>query len=248
MKLEDFTAGVNQLRHLLNPDKRGQYRPKEISRYLKDSTPFLQKILKLSRDDKTHPAASFARDLLYTCDSIAAELPPNLQLPIFDSWELWMRERSSCVKLEEDTPLPAAFLPVLSKPRGRKRQAPPVEDSGNDNAPGNNNEEGKATSDKEESGGNDGDEDNDGGEADESERETLPKVRSYSPFCVSTSLFICSILGAKLKPKPIVLARPLSFQTIAPRLVVFYLSLKIQSRSSRPGRGPRTSLLRQRSP
>ena len=41
MKPEDFAAGVNQLHPLLNPDKRSQYRAKEIVRRLKDSTPFL---------------------------------------------------------------------------------------------------------------------------------------------------------------------------------------------------------------
>ncbi|SJL18724.1 uncharacterized protein ARMOST_22323 [Armillaria ostoyae] len=42
MKLRDFTVGVNRLRPLLNPDKRHQYRSKEIARRLKDSTPFLR--------------------------------------------------------------------------------------------------------------------------------------------------------------------------------------------------------------
>ncbi|SJL19032.1 uncharacterized protein ARMOST_22639 [Armillaria ostoyae] len=173
MKPEDFAAGVNQLRPLLNPDKRSQYRAKEIVRRLKDSTPFLIQILKLSRQAKTHPAASFARDLLYTCDTIVTELPANLRLPSFVSWELRMSEQSGRIKIDEDTPLPKAFLAALSG-QGRKRKVPPRDDSGDEDASGDDDDEqqGDATS------GDEGSDDEDEEGSDESEEEIVPKVGS----------------------------------------------------------------------
>ncbi|KAK0429559.1 hypothetical protein EV421DRAFT_1914431 [Armillaria borealis] len=173
MKPEDFAAGVNQLRPLLNPDKRSQYRAKEIVRRLKDSTPFLIQILKLSRQAKTHPAASFARDLLYTCDTIVTELPANLRLPSFVSWELRMSEQSGRIKIDEDTPLPKAFLAALSG-QGRKRKVPPRDDSGDEDASGDDDDEqqGDATS------GDEGSDDEDEEGSDESEEEIVPKVES----------------------------------------------------------------------
>ncbi|SJL19067.1 uncharacterized protein ARMOST_22674 [Armillaria ostoyae] len=171
MKLGDFAVGVNRLRPLLNPDKRRQYRSKEIARRLKDSTPFLIQILKLSRQSKAHPAASFARDLLYTCDAIIAELPTNLQLSSFDSWELRTSERSGRVMIEEDTPLPEAFLATLSD-QGRKRKVPPRDDSGNEDASGDDDDEeqGDATS------GDEGSDDESEESSDESEEEIVPKI------------------------------------------------------------------------
>ncbi|SJL16566.1 uncharacterized protein ARMOST_20092 [Armillaria ostoyae] len=172
MKLGDFAVGVNRLRPLLNPDKRRQYRSKEIARRLKDSTPFLIQILKLSRQSKAHPAASFARDLLYTCDAIIAELPTNLQLSSFDSWELRTSERSGRVMIEEDMPLPEAFLATLSD-QGRKRKVPPRDDSGNEDASGDDDDEeqGDATS------GDEGSDDESEESSDESEEEIVPKIK-----------------------------------------------------------------------
>ncbi|SJL19015.1 uncharacterized protein ARMOST_22620 [Armillaria ostoyae] len=156
MKPEDFAAGVNQLRPLLNPDKRSQYRAKEIVRRLKDSTPFLIQILKLSRQAKTHPAASFARDLLYTCDTIVTELPANLRLPSFVSWELRMSEQSGRIKIDEDTRFPRRSLPLWDE-----------DASGDDD----DEQQGDATS------GDEGSDDEDEEGSDESEEEIVPKVR-----------------------------------------------------------------------
>ncbi|PBK59221.1 hypothetical protein ARMSODRAFT_983182 [Armillaria solidipes] len=170
MKLEDFAAGVNQLHPLLNPDKRSQYRAKEIARRLQDSTPFLIQILRLSRQAKTHPAASFARDLLYTCETIVTELPANLRLPSFVSWELRMSEQSGRIKIDEDMPLPEVFLAALSG-QGWKRKVPPCDDSGNEDASGDDDDEeqGDATS------GDEGSDDESEDGSDESEEEVVPK-------------------------------------------------------------------------
>ncbi|PBK61450.1 hypothetical protein ARMSODRAFT_1025584 [Armillaria solidipes] len=172
MKLEDFAAGVNRLRPLLNPDKRSQYRAKEIAQRLKDSTPFLIQILRLSRQAKTHPAASFARDLLYTCDTIVTELPANLWLPSFVSWELRMSKQSGRITIDEDTPLPEAFLAALSG-QGRKRKVPPHDVSGDEDALGDDDDEeqGDATS------GDEGSDDESEDGSDESEEEVVPKVK-----------------------------------------------------------------------
>ncbi|SJL18076.1 uncharacterized protein ARMOST_21648 [Armillaria ostoyae] len=156
MKLEDFAAGVNQLRPLLNPDKRSQYSAKEIAQRLKDSTPFLIQILKFSHQAKTHPAASFSHDLLYTCDTMVTELPANLQLPSFVSWELRMSEQSRRIKIDEDTPLPEAFLA-----------------SGDEDASGNDDDEDRVDATSGDEGSDDESEDG----SDESEEEVVPKVK-----------------------------------------------------------------------
>ncbi|KAK0216720.1 hypothetical protein EDD85DRAFT_962114 [Armillaria nabsnona] len=152
-------------------DKRGQCQPKKLAQALKDVTPFLISILKLSHEDKAHPAASFARDLLYTCETIVTKLPANLQLPIFDGWELWMSKRSGHVKIEKHTPLPDTFLLALSKPKGRKHPASLVNDSGDNDTSGDDDdkEEGDTTS------GDNGTGDEGEEELDESEEEILPK-------------------------------------------------------------------------
>ncbi|SJL17287.1 uncharacterized protein ARMOST_20834 [Armillaria ostoyae] len=157
MKLRDFAAG---------------YRSKEIARRLKDSTPFLIQILKLSHQAKTHPTVSFAHDLLYTCDAIITELPANLQLSSFDSWELWTSKRSGHIMIEEDTPLPEAFLAALSD-QGQKRKVPPHDDSGNKDTLGDddNEEQGDATS------GDKGSDNESEERLDESEEEIVPKIK-----------------------------------------------------------------------
>ncbi|KAK0442358.1 hypothetical protein EV421DRAFT_1904134 [Armillaria borealis] len=142
MKLEDFAAGVNQLRPLLNPDKRSH-------------TPFLIQILKLSRQAKTHPAASFSRDLLYTCDTIVTELPANLQLPSFVSWELRMSEQSRRINIDEDTLLPKAFLA-----------------SGDEDASGDDDDEDRVDA----ASGDEGSDDESEDRSDESEEEVVPKI------------------------------------------------------------------------
>ncbi|SJL15904.1 uncharacterized protein ARMOST_19412 [Armillaria ostoyae] len=57
MKLDDFAAGVNRLHLLLNPDKRGQYRPKELAQHLKKHTPFLSVCAIRAELVKQHPTA-----------------------------------------------------------------------------------------------------------------------------------------------------------------------------------------------
>ncbi|KAK0432082.1 hypothetical protein EV421DRAFT_1911278 [Armillaria borealis] len=182
MKLEDFAAGVNRLCPLLNPAKHGQYQPKELTQYLQKITPFLNKILKFSHEDKAHPAASFACNLLYTCETIVNELAAKLQDPSFDSWELQMNERSECTKIEEDTPLPAIFLSSLSNPKSRKCPASPVDDSGNMDASGDDDDE---VLDNTGSGDN-GSDDESEEESDESEEERtsgkgVPKLKAPLP-------------------------------------------------------------------
>ncbi|SJL18989.1 uncharacterized protein ARMOST_22594 [Armillaria ostoyae] len=171
MKLDDFAAGVNRLRPLLNPAKRSQYRPKDLAQYLKKITPFLNKILIFSREDGAHPAALFARNLLYTCETIVNELPAKMQDSCFDSWELQMSERSECTKIEEDTPLPAIFLSSLSNPKSRKRPASPVDDSGDMDASGDDDDEvpGDPAS------GDNGSDSESEEESDESDEEAAPK-------------------------------------------------------------------------
>ncbi|KAK0442466.1 hypothetical protein EV421DRAFT_1904232 [Armillaria borealis] len=192
MKLDDFAAGVNRLRPLLNPDKRGQYRAKELAQYLKESTPFLVsksfttvvasrsnsrfatskiQVLKFAREDKAHPAALFAHNLLYTCDTIITELPAILHDPSFDGWELRMNERAGCIKIDDTTPLPAFFLSSLSQPTGRKRTISTADDSGDQDASGDDDDEaqGGATS------GENGSDNESEEESDESEEEAAPK-------------------------------------------------------------------------
>ncbi|SJL08908.1 uncharacterized protein ARMOST_12282 [Armillaria ostoyae] len=171
MQRDDFAAGVNRLRPLLNPDKHGQCRPTELAKYLKESTPFLIQVLKFAREDKAHPAALFARNLLYTCETIATELPTILQDSSFDEWELRRSERSGCIKIEEDTPLPAIFLSGLSQPKGRKHTISTADDSGDQDTSGDDDDEaqGGATS------GDEGSDDESEGDSDESEEEIAPQ-------------------------------------------------------------------------
>ncbi|PBK61755.1 hypothetical protein ARMSODRAFT_981323 [Armillaria solidipes] len=182
MQLDDFAAGVNRLHPLLNPDKHGQFRPTALTKYLKKSTPFLIQVLKFAREDKVHPAALFARNLLYTCETIATKLPTILHDSSFDEWELWRSKRSGCIKIEEDAPLPAIFLSNLSQPKGCKCPASPFEDSGDWDASSDDDDEvlGDAAS------GDDGSDDESEEESDESEEERtdgkdVPKPKAPSP-------------------------------------------------------------------
>ncbi|SJL18065.1 uncharacterized protein ARMOST_21637 [Armillaria ostoyae] len=171
MKLEDFAAGVNQLRPLLNPAKHGQYQPMELTQYLKKITPFLNKTLIFSREDEAHPATLFARNSLYTCETIVNELPAKMQDSCFNSWELQMNERSECTKIKEDTPLPAIFLSTLSNPKSHKRPASPVDDSGDMDTSGDDDDEvpGDPAS------GDNGSDNESEEESDESDKEAAPK-------------------------------------------------------------------------
>ncbi|SJL11292.1 uncharacterized protein ARMOST_14695 [Armillaria ostoyae] len=121
---------------------------------------------------KTHPAASFSHDLLYTCDTIVTELPANLQLPSFVSWELRMSKQSGRIKIDEDMPLPEAFLASGSN-QGWKQQAPPHDDSGDEDASGNDDDEDRVDATSGDEGSDDESEDG----SDESEEEVVPKVK-----------------------------------------------------------------------
>ncbi|SJL14309.1 uncharacterized protein ARMOST_17765 [Armillaria ostoyae] len=143
----------------------------ELAQYLKKITPFLNKILIFSREDEAHPATLFARNLLYTCKTIVNELPAKMQDSCFNSWELQMSERSECTKIEEDTPLPVIFLSSLSNPKSRKHPASPVDDSGDMDASGDDDDEvlGDPAS------GDNGSDNESKEESDESDEEAAPK-------------------------------------------------------------------------
>ncbi|PBK62354.1 hypothetical protein ARMSODRAFT_1024955 [Armillaria solidipes] len=182
MQLDDFAAGVNRLRPLLNSANRGQIQATELARHLKKSTPFLTQALKFSCEDKAHPAALFACNLLYTCGTIVNELPTNLQDPSFDGWELGRSEWSGSIKIEEDTPLPAFFLSSLSQPKGRKHTISMADDSGDQDASGDDDDE--VTGDP--ASGDNGNDNESEEEWDESEEEAAPKAPSPGK-AVSTS-------------------------------------------------------------
>ncbi|KAK0473307.1 hypothetical protein IW261DRAFT_1570087 [Armillaria novae-zelandiae] len=106
MTPEDFTAGLDQLRPLLNPEKHGELHPKDIATALGASLPFLVHILRLSHNTPKHPIASFARDLIFSCQNIASELPASAQLDSFNQWGLHMSELTGRATLSETTSVP----------------------------------------------------------------------------------------------------------------------------------------------
>ncbi|KAK0430104.1 hypothetical protein EV421DRAFT_1913392 [Armillaria borealis] len=110
-------------------------------------------------------------------DTIITKLLASLQDPSFNGWELWMSEWSGHTKIKEDTLLLATFLSNLSNPKGHKCLTSLVDESGDNNASGDNDneEQGDTTS------GDEGTDDESEKELGESEEEILPKICTPKP-------------------------------------------------------------------
>ncbi|SJL18819.1 uncharacterized protein ARMOST_22420 [Armillaria ostoyae] len=83
-----------------------------------------------------------------------------------------MSEQSGRIKIDEDTPLPKAFLAALSG-QGRKRKVPPCDDSGDEDTSGDDDDEEWVNATSGDKGSDDESEDG----SDESEEEVVPKVK-----------------------------------------------------------------------
>ncbi|KAK0472846.1 hypothetical protein IW261DRAFT_1570424 [Armillaria novae-zelandiae] len=130
MTPEDFTAGLDQLRPLLNPKKHGELCPKDIAMALGASLPFLVRILRLSCNTPKHPVASFARDLVFSCKNIASELPASAQLDSFNQWGLCMSKLTGRATLSETVSVPKVFAAKPSTAQGQKRRTSILEEEG----------------------------------------------------------------------------------------------------------------------
>ncbi|KAK0464096.1 hypothetical protein IW261DRAFT_1575392 [Armillaria novae-zelandiae] len=127
---EEFTAGLDQLRPLLNPEKHGELHPKDIAAALGASSPFLVHILRLLCNMPKHPIALFACDLIFSCKNIASKLLASAQLDSFNQWGLCMSELTEHATLSETASVPKAFAAKLSTAQGQKQRASILEEEG----------------------------------------------------------------------------------------------------------------------
>ncbi|SJL18184.1 uncharacterized protein ARMOST_21762 [Armillaria ostoyae] len=121
MKASEFNTSLNPLRPLLNPEKRGKMRPRDIRRILEDSTDLLAMALDNARRHAGTPKSDFLYNLVFTCEKVSKELQPTDRSEDFGEWELFMNEHANRELVKEDAKL---VLPESAQStRGQKRRA-----------------------------------------------------------------------------------------------------------------------------
>ncbi|KAK0429519.1 hypothetical protein EV421DRAFT_1745554 [Armillaria borealis] len=104
-------------------------------------TQFLELLGSTARERPNLPVLRFFFDILFTCEVVITALPKNMQLEVFQRWELQMGEQAGRSLIDENATYPDQVQEALDELNSCKRRAGNDSDSGEEGGEDDNEEE-----------------------------------------------------------------------------------------------------------
>ncbi|SJL11275.1 uncharacterized protein ARMOST_14678 [Armillaria ostoyae] len=103
MNIDAFSAGYVKLRPLFDMRQYTKLQARDITILLNENHDYLLSLYSSAREHPDVPILLFLLDMVHTCQEITAKLSAYAQSPLFQNWELQLREQSQWSVMDKNT-------------------------------------------------------------------------------------------------------------------------------------------------